>query len=115
MREHGLQPRVCSRFTATADSDHNQPIFPNLARDIIPDGPDQLWVADITYVTIIGGFAYANRRPAACIILIADHKANSSGRRNTLTKEVAMNIRKRRSDRSGRAPLSSPGGPPAAV
>jgi IS30 family transposase len=40
--------------------------------------------------------------------------ADSSGRRNTLTKEVAMNIRKRRSDRSGRAPLSSPGRPPVA-
>ena len=22
------------------------------------DGPDQLWVADITYVTIVGGFVY---------------------------------------------------------
>src|SRR4051794_33677508 len=22
-----------------------------------PDGPDQLWVADITYVTVVGGFA----------------------------------------------------------
>src|SRR5215469_7595683 len=40
--------------------------------------------------------------------------ANSSGRRNTLTKEVAMNIRKRRSDGSGRAPLSSPGRRPGA-
>lgn len=58
MREHDLQPRLRRRFTATTDSDHDQPIFPNLASDIIPDGPDQLWVADITYVTIIGGFAY---------------------------------------------------------
>jgi putative transposase len=58
MREHDLQPKMRRRFTATTDSDHNQPIFPNLARDIIPDGPDQLWVADITYVTIVGGFAY---------------------------------------------------------
>src|ERR1700687_2163683 len=31
-----------------------------------------------------------------------------------MTKEVAMTIRKRRSDRSGRAPLSSPGRPPVA-
>ncbi|WP_210237746.1 DDE-type integrase/transposase/recombinase, partial [Mesorhizobium sp. M00.F.Ca.ET.216.01.1.1] len=46
------------RFTVTTDSDHNQPIFPNLARDIISDGPNQLWVADITYVTVVGGFAY---------------------------------------------------------
>jgi putative transposase len=58
MREHDLQPKMRRRFTATTDSDHNQPIFRNLVRDIIPDGPDQLWVADITYVTIIGGFAY---------------------------------------------------------
>lgn len=58
MRGHDLQPKMRRRFTATTDSDHSQPIFPNLARDIIPDGPNQLWVADITYVTIIGGFAY---------------------------------------------------------
>lgn len=58
MREHDLQPRLRRRFTATTDSDHDQPIFPNLAGDIIPDRPNQLWVADITYVTIAGGFAY---------------------------------------------------------
>src|SRR5215208_4802850 len=40
--------------------------------------------------------------------------ADSSGRRNTLTEEVAMSIRKRRSDRSRRAPLPSPGRPPVA-
>lgn len=58
MREHDLLPRLRRRFTATTDSNHDQPIFPNLAGDIIPDGPDQLWVADITYVTIVGGFVY---------------------------------------------------------
>ena len=34
------------------------PLFPNLAKEIVPDGPDQLWVADITYVAIPSGFAY---------------------------------------------------------
>lgn len=38
MREHDLQPRLRRRFTATTDSNHDQPIFPNLVRDIIPDG-----------------------------------------------------------------------------
>src|SRR5207248_2678197 len=42
------------------------------------------------------------------------YKADSSGRRNTMTKEVAMTIRKRRSDRSVRGPLLSPGRPPVA-
>ena len=40
--------------------------------------------------------------------------ADSNGRRNTLREEVAMSARKRRSDRSGRAPLVSPGRPPIA-
>src|SRR5207248_11229868 len=42
------------------------------------------------------------------------YKADSSGCRNTMTKEVAMTIQKRRSDRSGRGPLLSPGRPPVA-
>src|SRR5271168_1939612 len=49
-----------------------------------------------------------------CITPIAAARADSSGRRNTLMKEVAMKIQKRRSDRSGRAPLSSPGRPSVA-
>src|SRR3954469_12017222 len=38
----------------------------------------------------------------------------SSGRRNTLRVEVAMTVRKRRSDRSGRGALPSPGRPSVA-
>ncbi|UFW91922.1 IS3 family transposase (plasmid) [Bradyrhizobium barranii] len=58
MREHDLQPRLRRRFMVTTDSDHGQPTFPNLATDITPTGTDQLWVADITYVAIAGGFVY---------------------------------------------------------
>src|SRR5215207_8272623 len=39
---------------------------------------------------------------------------SSSGRRNTLREEVAMTVRKRRSDRSGRSALPSPGRPSVA-
>src|SRR6202161_19904 len=49
----------------------------------------------------------------SCITATGPLKADSSGRRNTLTG-VAMNIRKRRSDRSGRVRLFSPGRPPVA-
>lgn len=58
MRAYDLQPRVRRRYVTTTDSDHDSPIFPNLARDIVPDGPDQLWVADLTYVAVMGGFVY---------------------------------------------------------
>ena len=58
MREHDLQPKQRRRYVATTDSDHDEPIFSNLAADMVPDGPDQLWVADITYVAIASGFVY---------------------------------------------------------
>ena len=58
MREYDLQPRLRRRYVATTDSDHDEPIFPNRAKNMVVDGPDQLWVADITYVAILAGFIY---------------------------------------------------------
>jgi putative transposase len=58
MREHGLQPKRRKRFVATTDSSHDGPIFPDLARHRILDGPNQVWVADITYIAIAAGFVY---------------------------------------------------------
>jgi putative transposase len=58
MCEHGLKARRRRRYVATTDSNHDQPIFPNRTKDMIVDGPDQLWVADITYVAIAVGFVY---------------------------------------------------------
>jgi len=58
MREHGLQPKVRRRFVATTDSDHDSPIFPNLAKDVASTGPNQLWVSDITYIALPSRFIY---------------------------------------------------------
>ncbi len=33
-------------------------IVPNLVRGLVPSGPDQIWVADITYVHLARAFAY---------------------------------------------------------
>jgi transposase-like protein len=58
MREHGLRSPRRRRFVITTDSDHDQPIFPNRTRELAIDGPGQLWVADLTYVTVAIGFVY---------------------------------------------------------
>jgi transposase-like protein len=58
MREHGLQPKRRRRYVVTTDSDHAGPIYPDLAKDLVPDRPNQLWVADLTYVAVPGGFVY---------------------------------------------------------
>jgi putative transposase len=58
MRENDLTVRPRRRFAATTDSDHDGPIFPNLAKDVVPTTLNQLWVADITYIAIATGFVY---------------------------------------------------------
>jgi hypothetical protein len=42
----------------TSDSRHGFLIVPNLLRGLVPLGPDQIWVADITYVRLREAFAY---------------------------------------------------------
>jgi putative transposase len=58
MRENDLKPLSRRRFTRTTDSAHDDPVFPFIAKDYEVHGPDQLWVADITYVAIATGFVY---------------------------------------------------------
>jgi putative transposase len=58
MREYDLNPRRRRRFVRTTDSDHDGPIHPFVAREFEVHGPDQLWVADPTYIAIAAGFAY---------------------------------------------------------
>ena len=48
MREHDLNPRRERRFVRTTDSNHDGPVFANIARGFEAHGPDQLWVSDIT-------------------------------------------------------------------
>ncbi len=58
MKENGLTVRPRRRFVVTTNSDHDGPIFANLAKNVNLSGPNQLWVADITYITIASGFVY---------------------------------------------------------
>ena len=52
MREHDLQPRRRRRFVGTTDSAHDLSVFPNLAREVVPGGPNQIWNGDIRSVAL---------------------------------------------------------------
>jgi putative transposase len=58
MREYDLQPKRRRRYVVTTDSNHDGLIFPDRARGLIVEGPNRLWVADITYIAIATGFVY---------------------------------------------------------
>lgn len=50
--------RKRKRRTVTTNSRHWYKKYPNLVRAIIPDGPNQLWVSDITYIKADQDFLY---------------------------------------------------------
>ena len=60
MRQAHLVARPKSRYRPrTTDSRHDQPIAPNrLAQAPAPCGPNQVWVADITYIATREGWLY---------------------------------------------------------
>jgi putative transposase len=64
MVRQGLRSRPRRHWHRTTDSNHTQPIAPNLLnRNFTAKAPDQVWVADTTYLPVVGGFIYL------CVIL----------------------------------------------
>src|ERR1700691_1097886 len=46
------------KFILTTDSHHGLRIYPNLAKDMVLTGINQLWIADITYIRLEVEFVY---------------------------------------------------------
>jgi len=58
MHQMQLQGKQVSRKKRTTDSTHSFPRYPNLVQDLAIVRPDQVWVADITYVRLLQDFVY---------------------------------------------------------
>jgi len=58
LREDNLLSLRQRAFVVTTDSRHKYTIYPNLARNMVLTAPNQLWVADITYIRLADAFGY---------------------------------------------------------
>ena len=58
MRQESLLCQLQHRFVVTTNSTHGLPTYPNLLAGMAPTGPDQAWVADLTYIRLPTSFAY---------------------------------------------------------
>src|SRR5512142_2631123 len=58
MHELGICGEAPARRVRTTDSDHSFPRYPNLVEDLEVVRPDQVWVADITYIRLRKEFVY---------------------------------------------------------
>lgn len=52
MRQMDLMPKKRRKTHRTTQSDHAFPRYPNLVKDLVIVRPNQVWVADITYVQL---------------------------------------------------------------
>jgi putative transposase len=58
MREDNLLCVRRRKFVLTTDSNHRRRVYPNLARDLVLSGINQLWIADITYIRLEEEFVF---------------------------------------------------------
>ena len=82
MREDNLLCLRKRQFVVTTDSNHDLPVYPNLARDMVLTGIDQLWRADITYIRLEDGVRLSGGGPGC--VLAPSHRLGAgphAGRR----------------------------------
>ena len=53
-----LVARKPAAFPSTTDSAHYLPVFKNLIKDVVVSRPNEVWVADLTYLRTWAGFVY---------------------------------------------------------
>ncbi len=60
LRKHDLLVKKRKRRAVTTDSKLWRGQYPDLAKELIPSRPEQVWVSDITYFRIKDGFVYGH-------------------------------------------------------
>ncbi len=83
----------------TTDSNHDRPVYPNLAREMAPTGINQLWVADITYIRLEREFVYL-----AVILDAYSRRVIGWALDRTLEDELTMGALRMALDRRSPAP-----------
>ncbi|MGL5787661.1 MAG: IS3 family transposase [Bacteroidales bacterium] len=58
LRDYNLLLKKHQYKVRTTDSNHTNLIYPNLISNLEPTKPNEVWVADITYIRLFNGFCF---------------------------------------------------------
>ena len=97
MREDNLLAIRHRKYILTTDSQHDYPVYLNLAARMTVTGINQLWVADITYIRLRKEFVFL-----AVVIDRYSRKAIGWALYRSLSAEVALSALRWRSSDAGR-------------
>ena len=138
MRGNGLSPKRKQKFKKTTDSQHNKAVASNLLdQNFSAEAPNEKWAADISYIWTPQGWLYLavmldlySRRVIGWAVgarMTSDLPLRALNRAIGLRQpgagvihhsdrgsQYCSDARRRRSDRSGRCKLHSPGRPDSA-
>ena len=88
MREEEIRAKKKRRFRVTTDSNHSHPVAPNLLKRRFGvaevEGPDRVWVSDITYVPTREGWLYL-----AVVLDLASRRVVGWAMKTTLEASLA--------------------------
>lgn len=91
----GLLVQKRKRNTKTTNSQHWMRKYPNLIKNVIPTRPEQIWVADITYVSGDNGHNYLHLITDAYSKKIMGYELCSNLEANSTLEALRMAIRQR--------------------
>lgn len=84
------------KYTVTTNSKHWMFKYPNLIKDLRPQRPEQLWVADITYLETIDGNSYLHLITDAYSKQIMGYELCNNMEASSTLKALQMAIGRRR-------------------
>lgn len=96
LRKEGLLVLKRKKYTITTDSRHWMRKYPNQIKDLILTRPEQLWVADITYIDTIEGHAYLHLITDAYSKQVMGHELCSNMEASSTLKALNMAVSKRK-------------------
>ena len=95
LKRHDLLIPRRRRSARTTDSRHGFRSYPNLARELVPTGPHQLWVSDITYLRTQSRFVYLALVMDAWSRAIVGYDCSDSLEVEGALRSLAMALRQR--------------------
>jgi putative transposase len=97
MRENGIAAKQKKKYKATTDSNHTLPVAPNiLERDFEASGPNQKWLADISYIPTREGWLYLAAVLDLYSKLIVGWSMSSRMTKNLVLDALKMAVDRRR-------------------
>ena len=100
LREEGLLIVKKKKYTKTTDSEHWMRKYPNLVKQLELKRPEQLWVADITYLALLDQYRYLHLITDAYSKQIMGYCVSDTLAASHTLKALEMALKNRKHDSS---------------